>query len=230
MIKITYFFILLFSTVVCAQDLTIMSGGSISMETGAQLYINGVELQPSINYAFEGPNEVTSTVTPVNNPKSVSKVMEWSNPVESYMGMVYFKYENVDLNELEEADLGLSIKDLQSEWIIMDSNLDVESKRVGFDFADPTHITAITATRKQTLGTSSIQDAGIQIFPNPTTSTITINYGNEINVEVYNLLGNTLFYTTNKVVDLSNLSSGTYLIKITDVETSNAIYRKILKR
>ncbi|KQC34305.1 hypothetical protein AAU57_13875 [Nonlabens sp. YIK11] len=228
MLKITFLF-LFSATIATAQDLTLTSGSSLSINDGGSLYINGAELQPSTNYDLQGPNEVTSFETPISSPQSIKKVIMWTNPVESYSGMVHFYYDNQDLNEIEEADLGLMIKDLNEEWILLDSNLNEQVKKMTFNFSNPTHITAITATSKQSLSSSEIREADIQVFPNPTTSTVTIAYDKAINVQVFNMLGSSILKTSSNNIDLSSLSTGTYVLQIMDQQTGGSIYKKIIK-
>lgn len=55
----------------------------------------------------------------------------------------------------------------------------------------------------------------LSIFPNPTTSIITINAQNIHNVEVINLQGKLIYYGKDNDVDLSNESKGIYIVKVT---------------
>jgi hypothetical protein len=75
------------------------------------------------------------------------------------------------------------------------------------------------------------ENQNIQIYPNPTNSTITINIKanasvNGYKVEINNLLGQTVYVstmnTTKKTIDLSTLENGVYFVKILD-ENSNVI-------
>ncbi|PRP67172.1 T9SS type A sorting domain-containing protein [Nonlabens agnitus] len=229
MLKIT--FLLLFAaTIATAQDLTLTSTSSLSINDGGSLYINGAELDPSVNYDLVGPNEVTTTKTALTSPRSINKVIEWSSPVEDYQGMIYFHYGNQDLNQLEESSLGLIIRDVNSEWIGLDSNLDQGSRTIGFGFSSPTNISGISVSEKQTASSNSFDSAQLQLYPNPTTSTLTLEYNSEVETEIYNLQGSSLFKTSEKKIDFSNLSSGVYLIKITDQQTQDSIYKKIIKK
>ena len=69
------------------------------------------------------------------------------------------------------------------------------------------------------------------LYPNPAESSFSINSLNAIeSVIVYNLLGQKQpAVVTNGVVDINNLSSGTYLIKVTDSQGKSSMQR-ILKK
>jgi len=75
------------------------------------------------------------------------------------------------------------------------------------------------------------ENQNIQIYPNPTNSTITINIEantsvNGYKVEINNLLGQTVYVstmnTTKKTIDLSTLENGVYFVKILD-ENNNVV-------
>jgi len=226
--KIT-FLIVLFATVASAQELTVLTGGTLSMNSGALLYFDGMELQPSINYDLKGPNNFTSLESPLPNPQGIGKFIEFSNPITNYTGKVVLYYQSSDLNELEELDLKLATKDSETAWDILDSNLDLDLKKMNFTFENPVTLYGLTATRKQTLSNASFDEATLKIFPNPTTSILQINYKNDLQIEVYDFLGSSLLKTDNKSIDLSNFSTGTYLIKISDLKTNSSLFKKIIK-
>lgn len=70
------------------------------------------------------------------------------------------------------------------------------------------------------LGNDSFDNANFEYYPNPVKNTLNLSYNKEIsNVEVYNLLGqkvisNSINATTAQV-DMSNLSKGAYMVKVT---------------
>jgi hypothetical protein len=66
-----------------------------------------------------------------------------------------------------------------------------------------------------------MQDAGIVVFPNPTSGKFTVSSKTDINaVEVYNLLGERVYHganfngRTSTEIDLSNHSKGTYILNV----------------
>ncbi len=85
---------------------------------------------------------------------------------------------------------------------------------------------------------SIIQDVNLNIYPNPTTDLININiehqslFFNEIHV--YNLQGQlvktaNLNAENNTIVDLYELSAGTYLIQIFTLDKTQYIIQKVIK-
>ena len=74
--------------------------------------------------------------------------------------------------------------------------------------------------------------SNVQIYPNPTNSTITVNIENSVStngykIEVNNLLGQTVYTnsinSTNNSIDLSSLGNkGIYFVKVLD-ENNNVV-------
>lgn len=81
------------------------------------------------------------------------------------------------------------------------------------DYIEVDHITGI----------STIDNSGVQVFPNPTTGKVYINGVEDATVKVYNTAGTVVAtYNTfnDQVIDLSNMNNGIYFIQITmDNET-----------
>ncbi|MFD2541312.1 T9SS type A sorting domain-containing protein [Lacinutrix gracilariae] len=78
---------------------------------------------------------------------------------------------------------------------------------------------------------NNILDDSLSIFPNPTNSIITINsVKNSIfKVSIYDINGRFLFQTNNSSIDISDLPSSIYLLKIV-LDNGNIINRKIVKK
>ena len=96
------------------------------------------------------------------------------------------------------------------------------------NFTKPTG--AIFSTDCSTLGTSDFDLVqNISIYPNPTSNAIAVSStSNVLSLEIYNLLGKrVLIAKNNNKLDVSNLNSGIYLVKI-QTEKGN-ITKKIIK-
>ncbi len=68
------------------------------------------------------------------------------------------------------------------------------------------------------LGTTTLQSNTFNFYPNPVKNILNINTHNITNVAVFNLLGQqvaTKAAANNTQIDMSNLSTGTYLVKVT---------------
>ncbi len=227
--KITFLFLFV-STGIVAQDLTLLSGGSMSMQADAVLYANGVELQPTSDFSLDGPIELSSSEIPLSEPKTISRVFELSKPMENFSGNVTFYYANAELNNITEAELELLLKNDPTSWSIIASSLNMEEKKMEFNFENPATIYGLSATTKQTLSEATVSSQDIQIYPNPTQSVLYINHSSDMVIEVYNLLGSSLIKSTQKNIDLSGLSSGTYFVKLTDVATNATTVKQIVKQ
>jgi hypothetical protein len=84
-----------------------------------------------------------------------------------------------------------------------------------------------------TLNIENIEEAKIEIYPNPVKSILVVNsIKTIINMKIVNQLGQTVFseeiYGTPKKVDLSKLNSGIYFLKIKFID-GNTMTKKIIK-
>ena len=82
-----------------------------------------------------------------------------------------------------------------------------------------------------TCPTASVGDQNqlfISIYPNPTTSIVTLQGGKQYDIEVYTLQGKKVMALTGNTIDMSHLSSATYIVKAIDkVENEEASYKVV---
>ncbi|MCF6130500.1 T9SS type A sorting domain-containing protein [Flavobacterium sp. AS60] len=96
----------------------------------------------------------------------------------------------------------------------------------------PSEPLAVTATVE--LGVGGFDNNSFSFYPNPTNGIVTLSYSNNIaNVTVYNLIGQVVLdrkTNLNEVqIDLSSLTSSTYLVKVTAVDGNSKVI-KVIKR
>ncbi|MCL9769953.1 GEVED domain-containing protein [Flavobacterium sp. HXWNR69] len=73
-------------------------------------------------------------------------------------------------------------------------------------------------------------DTKIKVYPNPTSDYINIESLSEIKkVTVYNMMGQMVLNTISNKVDISNLSSGTFILEVTSIDGQKS-KRKIIKK
>ena len=72
-------------------------------------------------------------------------------------------------------------------------------------------------------------DNKIILFPNPTTSQVALNSDKQYEIEVYDMLGNKVMELTGNTIDMSNLSSATYIIKAFDNIEQEQLSYKVIK-
>lgn len=82
------------------------------------------------------------------------------------------------------------------------------------------------------LNTQDLMGNIISMFPNPTTGMLTINSEDSLNVNVYDMLGKTVFYATNinqdHTINLSHLANGVYVVKALSARNETTVQKIIL--
>ena len=69
----------------------------------------------------------------------------------------------------------------------------------------------------------------IHFYPNPTSSLLALNSEKEYDIEVYDMLGNKLMALTGNTIDMSHLSSATYIVKALDKVENEEVSYKVVK-
>ena len=69
----------------------------------------------------------------------------------------------------------------------------------------------------------------ITIYPNPTTSLLTIEGNKEYDIELYDMAGNKVMALTGNTIDMSHLSSATYIVKALDKAENEELTFKVVK-
>ena len=70
----------------------------------------------------------------------------------------------------------------------------------------------------------------IKYYPNPVQTELQIQYNGDIITSVYDINGSKLIETNSKSIDMSKMSTGTYIIKTLDNESKKANSGKIIKK
>ena len=69
----------------------------------------------------------------------------------------------------------------------------------------------------------------ISIYPNPTTSIVTLQGGKQYDIGVYTLQGKKVMALTGNTIDMSHLSSATYIVKALDKVENEEVSYKVVK-
>ena len=69
----------------------------------------------------------------------------------------------------------------------------------------------------------------ITIYPNPTTSIVTLQGGKQYDIEVYTLQGKKVMTLTGNTIDMSHLSSATYIVKALNKVENEEVSYKVVK-
>jgi hypothetical protein len=67
------------------------------------------------------------------------------------------------------------------------------------------------------------------LFPNPTSSLLALNSDKEYDIEVYDMAGNKVMSLTGNTIDMSHLSSATYIVKALDKVENEEVSYKVVK-
>jgi len=227
--KLSFLFILI-SYFSFAQDLTITNGTSLTLVSGTDFYVNGINFNPSNNLSLTGPLEFSKTATPVG--ESIDRVFNFSNTIANYQGDVTFFYDDSELltTSASESSLVIRIKD-GTTW-----SSDLEPTRDGtlntliYNFPSSTNISTITASKPGIiLSINKFNQLKINLFPNPVISSFKITTDLTIETLIYNNLGQVIFKSNQKDIDISRLSTGTYLVIVKDLNSVNFNSYQIIK-
>ena len=80
------------------------------------------------------------------------------------------------------------------------------------------------------LSTTDNEILDMRIYPNPTSSMINVQFDRDIELTLYNMLGQEIIKTNNKQVDISALQQGNYIVIVRDLESNNIKNFNIIKK
>ena len=83
-----------------------------------------------------------------------------------------------------------------------------------------------------TLANNEIQllnDNKPTLYPNPTSSLLALNSDKDYDIEVYDMAGNKVMALTGNTIDMSHLSSATYIVKALDKVENEEVSYKVVK-
>ena len=74
-----------------------------------------------------------------------------------------------------------------------------------------------------------IKNNHFKIYPNPTSSVVTLQGSKQCYIEVYSLMGKKVMELTGNTIDMSHLSSATYIVKAFDKAENKELILKVVK-
>lgn len=227
-IKIFPYLLCLVSYFSYSQDLTITSGSSLTVLSGTDFYVNGLAFTPSADLTLDGPLNFSRTATPVG--ASIDRVFSFSNPIIGFQGDVTFFYDDTELNGVTETNLVLQVKNDLNVWNSYTGTVEPTGNTITYPFASSISFSTMTATASGvTLSISKFNELKINLFPNPVISSFQISTELSIETLIYNNLGQLIFKSKEKNIDASQLSAGTYLIIVKDIDSNNFNTYQIIK-
>ena len=232
-IKMLPYLLCLVSYFSYAQDLAVLAGTSVTITNGTIFSINGLALTPSADYTIAGPNELSRTATPVG--ASIDRVFNFNNAITNFQGDVTFFYEDSELDAsfADESTIVLRVKDgatWSGDLTLSPSERDQTLNTLTYTFPPSTSFSSITASKPGiTLSISKFNELKINLFPNPVISSFQISTELTVETLIYNNLGQAVFKSNENNIDVSQLSAGTYLIIIKDLNSNNFNSYQIIK-
>jgi hypothetical protein len=70
---------------------------------------------------------------------------------------------------------------------------------------------------------------GIRIYPNPSSSIVNIDYSEDLEITLFNILGQQILKTNSKIIDISALNKGTYFLVAKDSNNTITNFKLIKK-
>ena len=203
-----------------SQILTVNDGSSVSISSGSSIILDGLEIAPSDTYVISGANDVSRSATAVTagSNSSMSRVYNSSALLSGFTGTLTFSYIEGELNDIAETDLVLELQADDDSWITYGGTVDEVNNTVSYTFNDPVSFKAVTASSSDaTLTVEDIYplDSRISVYPNPTANRIYIQGENITKAEFFDLRGRKVKATNQKQIDLSDITSGSFILKVT---------------
>ena len=209
--------------------LTIGPDGALTINSEGTLNVSGLELKPNTDYTInqiEVSKELTSV--PLSDTESMDKVYTLNADIENFTGTITYNYVGDEMNDLTH-DASMYIYDSSSSaWSEYSDTDSVEFTVTGM-FTDPLQINKVTVGASNSLSVDDAMAIGIKIYPNPSSSVINIDYPGDLQLTLFNLLGQQVLSSSSKTINISNLDQGTYILSAKD--SNNTINNfKIIKR
>ena len=209
--------------------LTVGSSGALTINSGGTLNVSGLELNPSTDYTIN-ETQVSKELTAVslNGTPAMGKVYSIDADIENFLGSITFNYEESEMNELTH-DASMYVFDTASSTWAEYLDSDSAEFKVTSTFESPLQINMVTVGAPNSLSVESEIANGIRIYPNPSSSILNVEYSEDLQLSLFNLLGQLVMSSNSKSINISNLDQGTYILSAKD-SNNNINNFKIIKR
>jgi hypothetical protein len=222
------------SPFIFSQILTVNSGSSVSIASGSSVTLGGLEIAPDDTYVISGDNAFSRASTPISSGSnsSVSRVYSSTALLSGFTGTLTFSFLEGELNGIAEGDLVLELQGDDDSWTSYVGARDEINNTVSYTFNDAVSFKAITASAAG--ATLTIEDlspaaSGIYVYPNPTANRVYIQADNLIKAVLFDLMGRKVLETNQDQIDISNMSSGSYILQVTTQNNTTETF-KIIKQ
>ena len=220
------------SPFIFSQILTVNSGSSVSIASGSSVTLGGLEIAPDDTYVISGDNTISRASTPISSGSnsSVSRVYSSTALLSGFTGTLTFSYLEGELNGIAEGDLVLELQANDDSWTSYNGTVNETNNTVSYTFNDAVSFKAITASAAgATLTIEDLSPAanGIYVYPNPTANRVYIQADNLIKAALFDLMGRKVLETNQDQIDISNMSSGSYILQVTTQNNTTESFKII---
>ena len=209
--------------------LTVGASGTVTINNGGTLNVSGLELSPSSNYIITD-TQVSKELTAValNGTEAMEKVYSLDTDLENFSGTITYNYVDSEMNNLSHDASMFVYGSTNSAW---SEHLDTDSAEytVTSTFTSPIQIGKVTVGALNSLSIEDAMAMGIRIYPNPFSSVINVDYSEDLQLTLLNVLGQEVLSASSKTINISKLDQGTYILRTKD--SNNTINNfKIIKQ
>ena len=209
--------------------LTVGASGAVTINNGGTLNVSGLELTPSTDFTIQD-RQISKDLTAVllDGTEAMEKVYSLDTDLEDFIGTITYNYAESEMNSLtHEASMYVygSTSSAWSEYVDTDS----AEFKVTSTFTSPLQIKQVTVGALNSLSVEDAMAMGIRIYPNPFSSVITVDYSEDLQLTLFNVLGQQVLGSSSKTINISKLDQGTYILRTKD--SNNTINNfKIIKQ
>jgi hypothetical protein len=152
--------------------------------------------------------------------------------LSGFTGTFTFSYLEGELNGIAEGDLVLELQADDDSWTSYVGTRDEVSNTVSYTFNEAVSFKAVTASAAG--ATLTIEDlspttSSIYVYPNPTANRVYIQAENITKAALFDLMGRKVMETNQDQIDISNMSSGSYILQVTTQNNTTESF-KIIKQ
>ncbi len=228
--KITLFFLLIFFfSFSSIAQVSVGENGNIEVKAGATIDVAGLEITPISDYDISAGVTIQKSNTSIVLPNGDSMLRSYymDQALNNLSATLVYNYEDDDMNGITHNAKMVVVDDSGNSMEYEDT--DETDYQVTSEFQDPTSFAIVTAG-DATLSVETVDgEMSISVFPNPTSSILNINFDGDLNLSIYNMLGQQILETNDKQIDISSFDRGTYILIVQNLESNNSTNFKIIK-
>ena len=227
-ITLMFLFVFFFSFSSYSQ-VSVGENGNIEVKTGATLDVAGLEITPVSDYNISAGVTIQKSNTSIVLPNGDSMTRSYyiDPSMENLSTVLVYNYEDADMNGITHNAKMVVVDGSGASMEYEDT--DESDYQVTSEFQDPGSFAIVTAG-DATLSVETVDgEMSISVFPNPTSSILNINFDGDLNLLIYNMLGQQLLETNDKQIDISGFERGTYILIVQNLESNNSTNFKIIK-